>query len=97
MKEIILQIWQQSDIDSGFSPDGCSLHIDAEEHRKFINSSYNLRNFYEIPDSYESVVGEPTGVLVNENIFLIMQSKKSVRLQQHEMNNLIGLKEIRIC
>jgi hypothetical protein len=96
MKEIVLQIWEQSEI-GGFEPDGCSLHSNIEEHKKYLDSIYSIRDDKDIPDFYDSVVGEPVIVLVNDNIFSIIENKKSVRLQQHEMNNLIGLKEIKIC
>ena len=96
MKEIVLQIWEQSEV-GGIGPDGCSLHSNLDEHKKYLDSIYSLRSDDYVPDFYESVVGEPTIVSVNDNIFFIIENRGTVRLQQHEMNNLIGLKEIKVC
>ena len=96
MKEIVLQIWEQSEV-GGVEPDGCSLHSNLDEYKKYLDSIYSLRNDDYVPDFYESAVGEPITVSVNDNIFFIIENRGTVRLQQHEMNNLIGLKEIKVC
>jgi hypothetical protein len=94
MEKLILQLWEQSEQNSGIQPDGCSLHIDDSSLKIFIDEFYSKRNSNDVPDVYERVVGNPVEVFVDDKIFNIVSNLKSVRLQEYEMNNLMNLKEI---
>jgi hypothetical protein len=47
-----------------------------------------------IPNEYDTAVGEPIEVLVNDNVFELIKIEKTIRLLQNEFNNLIQLKDI---
>ena len=47
-----------------------------------------------IPNEYDSAVGEPIEVLVNDKVFELIKIENSIRLLQNEFNNLIQLKDI---
>jgi hypothetical protein len=96
MKKVILQLWEESEKDGVIQPDGCSLHFDEKSLKQFISEFYSSRTEDDVPDFYERVIGNPIEVDVVENIYNIISETKSIRIQQYEMNNLIGLKEINI-
>jgi hypothetical protein len=96
MKKVILQLWEESEKDGVIQPDGCSLHFDEKSLKQFISEFYSSRTEDHVPDFYERVIGNPIEVDVVENIYSIISEMKSIRIQQYEMNNLIGLKEINI-
>jgi hypothetical protein len=96
MNRVLLQLWEESNKDLGQTPDGCSLHIDLENHKNYVNDIYLDRKEDYIPETYERVVGLPVDVYVNDAIYSIMLRDKSVRLLQHELNNLINLNEIEL-
>lgn len=93
MKKILLQLWEESDFELGIMPDGCSLHLDIDSLNIYIKNVYSNR-MGDVPDSYDRVVGDPVNISVDNKIFDIVSMFKSVRLQQHEMNNSINLNEI---
>lgn len=96
MKKVILQLWEESERDGVIQPDGCSLHFDEKSLTKFTSEFYSNRTDDDIPEFYERVIGGPIEVEVTENLYNIISEMKSVRIQQYEMNNLLGLKEINI-
>jgi hypothetical protein len=95
MNRVILQMWEESDKNIGQTPDGCSLHLTSEYHSDYLNKVYSNRANI-IPDIYDRVLGDPIEVTVNDVLFSILNRDKSIRLLQHEMNNLIVLNEIEI-
>jgi hypothetical protein len=94
MNKVYLQIWEESISNEGTRPDGCSLHIDLESSKSYLRSIYEFRENMKIPDEYDSAVGEPIQVLVNNNVFELIKIEKTIRLLQNEFNNLIQLKDI---
>lgn len=94
MNKVYLQIWEESVINQGTRPDGCSLHIDIKSNKKYLKSIYKFRKNINIPNEYESAVGGSIEVLVNDNIFELIKIKKTIRLLQNEFNNLMQLKDI---
>jgi hypothetical protein len=96
MNQILLQIWEESELGNQLRPDGCSLHLDYASHKEYINFIVNSRNSEIVPAIYENFVGDPVYVFVNDVIYGILQRDKNVRLQEHEFNNLLGLREIEI-
>jgi hypothetical protein len=96
MKKVILQLWEETEKNSGIQPDGCSLHIDEKSLSDYTDGVYSIRDTNKVPDIFERLIGRPIEVEVIDNIFNVVEKMKSVRLQQYEMNNLINLKEIKI-
>jgi len=94
MNKVYLQIWEESIINEGTRPYGCSLHIDLESNKRYLRSIYEFRENMRIPNEYDTAVGEPIEVLVNDNVFELIKIEKTIRLLQNEFNNLIQLKDI---
>ena len=94
MNKVYLQIWEESVINQGTRPDGCSLHIDLESNKSYLRSIYEFRENMKIPNEYDTAVAEPIEVLVNDNVFELIKIENSIRLLQNEFNNLIQLKDI---
>ena len=94
MNKVYLQIWEESIINEVTRPDGCSLHIDLECNKRYLRSIYEFRENVKIPNEYDTAVGEPIEVLVNDNVFELIKIEKTIRLLQNEFNNLIQLKDI---
>lgn len=94
MNKVYLQIWEESISNEGIRPDGCSLHINLESNQKYLKSIYEFRENLKIPNDYDSAVGEPIEVLVNDTVYNLVKSDKTIRLLQNEFNNLIQLKDI---
>ena len=93
MRKVYLQYWEESERGWGVRPDGCSLHLTLDEHKKYIKSIYDSREEdTEVPDEYERIVGEPIEVMVDPALFSIIEG--TLRLLQYEMNNLIKLEEL---
>lgn len=66
--------------------DGCSLHINKATRNDFIKNH----------EESENPVGLPSEVSVSDSIFRILENEKNIRLSEIEMNNLIGLNDIKI-
>jgi hypothetical protein len=94
MRTILMQFWEESEKGWGIRPDGASLHIDKQSHKRYIKEVYNDRDINNIPNEYERIVGEPIEVKVEEEIYNIVSSEKTLRLAQYQLSNLIKLKNI---
>ena len=93
MKKVYLQYWEESERGWGVRPDGCSLHLRIEDQKIYINSIQESRmNDKEVPYEYDRTVGEPFEVMIKDDLY--DEVKNSLRLYQHQMNNLIKLEEI---
>ena len=92
METVIIQLWEESHKNGTISSDGCSLHTDIKNKDNYVNSFYKERE-YNIPDTYERIVGSPTSVLITDAISNILKEEKNIRLSEIELNNLVGLKE----
>lgn len=95
MNRVILQMWEESDSGIGQIPDGCSLHLNTNCLKDYINQVYKNREG-DVPDSYDRILGDPIEVIVKDILFDILSKDKTVRLHQHEMNNLLNLNEIEL-
>ena len=93
MNSVYLQIWEESDIDSGYIPDGCSLHLSNEDRDSYIESIYSNRSS-DIPSVYDRVIGKSIEVYIPDKLFDIVYRDRSIRIMEHEMNNLLTLSEI---
>ena len=95
MKTVLLQIWEEADRNIGTIKDGCSLHIDDANLKSYIDNIYIERESVDdVPDVYKRIVGSPILVEVSDNIYNYVNTEKSVKLETHELNNLINLEEI---
>ncbi len=98
MKKAILQYWEESGRNWGVRPDGCSLHVDAQTHKKFVDEIYSTRIGDEVPDEYDRIVDEAFEVEVSDAIYNeIMNQNGSLRLMQNSLTNLKNLEEIILC
>lgn len=94
MNKAILQIWEESSIDSNILPVGGTLHIDVKERNDYVNKMYNGRDMNDVPNNYERISGSESEVLINDSIFNILLERKTVRLEEYELNNLVNMNEI---
>lgn len=93
MNKVILQLWEQSEKKEDITPVGCSLHIDYESHIEYIGRYFgNLRD--DIPNRYMRPVSKPIEVIVTDMLYAVIVSDGNVIVQQHELNNLVQLKDI---
>lgn len=93
MNKVILQRWEESNRSFGTQPDGCSLHLTDSDKDSYIKEIYKDRSD-NIPDIYERVIGSPLVAFIEDGLYDIIQNKKTLRLQEHELNNLINLEEL---
>jgi len=93
MNKVILQRWEESERNCGTQPDGCSIHLTEDDRMLFIKNIYNNR-LDDVPDSYDRVVGGMITAFIEDGLYSILESKKNLRLQEHEFNNLIKVEEL---
>jgi hypothetical protein len=96
MNKAILQIWEESSIDNNILPVGGTLHIDIKERNEYVNKMYEGRDLNQIPNNYERISGSEVEVLINDSIFNILLERKTVILEEYELNNLVNMSEIMI-
>lgn len=90
-----MQLWEESERGWGVRPDGCSLHVDTTERKKFIDKIYESRsNDSHVPSEYDRIIGDEMEVFVDDMLFSSIKSKGSVRIYEHELNNLIKFDEL---
>jgi len=94
MNRVLLQFWEESERGYGVRPDGASLHIDIIAYNEYIQNIYKNRDSENVPNEYDRIVGEVIESLVSNDIYSILLSENSLRLSQHQLNNLIKLKEV---
>lgn len=94
MNRVILQLWEESNRESGVFTDGCSIHIDESERNSFISRVYIDRNDKKVPEQYDRVVGGEIEVFVSDSVYQLVLDKKSIKLSEVEFNNLIRFEEI---
>lgn len=93
MNRVLLQLWEESTINQGIFSDGCSLHINEQEKEKYISSIYSTRTDI-IPETYDRIVGGEIEVFVSDKLFQIISDKKTIKLSQVELRNLLSLEDI---
>jgi hypothetical protein len=94
MNKCILQRWEESERGWGVRPDGASLHINIEEHKRYIDKVYEYRLYSEIPDEYERIIGNFITVYIEDSLFRELIENRSLRLSEIQLNNLINLDEM---
>lgn len=80
---VIIQNWEESDRRClGIRPNGFTIHIDKEHHKKYV-SWYNKKfNNHEdgIPDKYTRVYGDPIEIEVSDELY-----ERIKKASQHNM------------
>jgi hypothetical protein len=89
---MILQLWEESDINGEIYPCGCSLHLNKKNREEYISAYY--KEIYKISNCYERIVGIETEVDLSESLFEILLNEENIRLSEVEFNNLLNLKLI---
>ena len=79
---------------STIRPSGCSIHIDSDERKRYVRSIFESRNLDSIPNEYENTLGEEMEVFIKDSLFEILQSEKTIRLQENQLNNLINMGDL---
>jgi hypothetical protein len=93
MNKVSLQIWEESERGFGSRPDGCSIHINSETRKEYIDSIYDSRGDL-IPNIYDRAIGSELEAFIDDNLFKMVLDKKSIRLIETELNNLIKFEEL---
>jgi len=93
MNKVFLQIWEESS-NNQIQPDGASIHLTQNDLFKFKSLVYENRTD-NVPESYIRVVGDFSEALVSDSLYNILSEKKSLKLEEYEFNNLVGLNDIR--
>ena len=93
MNKVFLQIWEESSKNE-IQPDGASLHLTTDDLKIFTNLVYKNRT-NDTPDSYVRKVGEFSEALISDSLYNILSEKKSIKLEEYEFNNLVGLNDIK--
>ena len=93
MNRVILQLWEESNSNGLILSDGCTLHIDSNERNKYVNSIYQNRND-EVPDKYDRIVGSGDFVFIDDDLFNLISTEKTIKLTQNALKNLINFEEI---
>ena len=94
MNRVIFQFWENSIDGFDVISDGCSLHVDLDERNRWIENAYSGRDFNNIPDEYDRIVGGDLIAFIEDDLFKKVQNFKTVRLSQNQLNNLILMDEI---
>ena len=95
MNKCFFQKWEESERGWGVRPDGCSIHLDTDSYKKYLNGIYVVRqNESIIPNEYDRIVGDLIDCFISDDLFSNLIQNKSIRLMEYEMNNLISLEEI---
>lgn len=95
MKTALLQLWEESINDNSIIPDGCSLHINSTYRDEYIENIYSDRS-QSIKDNYhyDRFVGDYLIVFIDERLYKIIEKRKTIKLSQVEMSNLLNFNEI---
>lgn len=93
MNTVILQLWEQSEENKDIIPVGCTLHVSLLTHGQYLDKYFsNLVDT--IPNKYIRPISEPIEISISDMLYSVVLSNESVTLHQHELNNLIQLKDI---
>jgi hypothetical protein len=95
MNRCYFQRWEESERGWGVRPDGCSLHLSEDSHKRYLNEIYTTRQGeMSIPDEYDRISGPLIECFISDTLFKLVMEKNSLRLMEYEMNNLFKIEEI---
>lgn len=69
-KTVIIQNWEESERGWGTRPDGFTIHIDRDQHKKYVdwyNKTFN--NEESAPSEYTRICGEPIEIEVTDDLY----------------------------
>jgi hypothetical protein len=93
MNRCVFQLWEESEKGWGIRPDGCSIHLDEQELKRYISKIYQSRTDV-VPDEYERVVGSNVDCFISDTLYDRLLEKGTLRLLENEKNNLVSMEEI---
>jgi hypothetical protein len=93
MNRVILQLWQESNINGEILNDGCSLHISLIERDSYVTYVYKNRGD-EIPDKYDRILGDSVEVFVSDSIYEALVKDKSMKIPEPAFQNLLKFEDI---
>lgn len=95
MNRCYFQRWEESERGWGIRPDGCSIHLSEDSHKKYLNEIYKIRKSESlIPQEYDRITGTLIECFISDTLFELVKDKWSLRLMEYEMNNLVKTEEI---
>lgn len=94
MNKVILQLWEESNQNDGLFSNGCSIHLNEDERIKFVSNIYSNREYSDVPNEYDSVVGEGIEVFITDSIYNLLSTSNSVKISEVEFQNLIKFEDI---
>jgi|688.fasta_scaffold320357_2 hypothetical protein len=95
MNRCYFQRWEESERSWGIRPDGCSLHINEEAHKSYLNEIYIIRQGEAlVSHEYDRITGPLIECFISDTLFELVKEKNSLRLMEYEMNNLIKIEDI---
>lgn len=93
MNRVLMQIWELSRKNKDIISDGISIHLNNDEHKRFIDSIYSKRNT-EVPCEYDRPIDGLIEIFIEDSLYKKVVEHGSVRLSEVEKNNLLKLEEI---
>ena len=93
MNKCYLQRWEESERNIGLRNDGASLHLNIDSHKDYLDFLSKERG-EEVPQIYSFVSGPPVEVFIEDDLYKELSEKKTIKLFEFELNNLLKLEEI---
>lgn len=93
MNQVILQLWEESNLNDMNLSDGCTLHINSIERDNYIKSIYDGR-YSNIPNKYDRIVGKSINVMVTDEIYENINKNKNIKLSEVSFQNLKKFSDI---
>ena len=93
MNKVVLQLWEESNVNQGFLSDGCSLHLSVSDRAAYVASIYKDRGT-DIPEKYDRIVGEWIEVYISDKIYETLLNDKSMKIPESSFQNLIKFEDI---
>lgn len=95
MNKCLLQFWEESERGWGTRPDGCSIHLNEEFKKIYINGIYKMRESSSVvPKEYDRPIGNSIECFVSDSLYEKIDQIGSIRIFEHEKNNLMKMGEI---
>jgi hypothetical protein len=93
MNKCYFQRWESSVRDSGVYPNGCSLHIDSNEHSTYVDCIYSSRGD-KVPEEYERTSGRPIICYISDGLFELVKSSGSFYIHESGLSNMLDMCDI---
>ncbi len=90
-KTVIIQNWEESERGWGTRPDGWTIHIDREQHKKYVdwyNKTFN--NLDSAPDEYTRVCGDPIEVECPNDLYKRIKKETLKKVDRRIANSIWG-------